>query len=61
MADRFESHSDSPSQPARAAFTITPHASNEIDPLPKAIYVGTGGNITLRATGTTAGDIVGLA
>jgi hypothetical protein len=88
MADRFDTHTDSLTQPARDAFAITPHASNEIDPLPKAIYVGTGGNITLRAagssadvvlknvasgqivdirarfiraTGTTASDIVGLA
>ncbi|MBN8832091.1 MAG: hypothetical protein J0G94_16060 [Sphingomonadales bacterium] len=63
-------------------------ARKAIDPLPKAIFVGTGGNITLRAadgsadvvfknvasgqildvrarfiraTGTTAADIVGLA
>jgi len=88
MADRFDSQTDSLSQPARDAFAITPHASNEIDPLPKAIFVGTGGNVTLRAadsgadvllknvasgqildvrarfiraSGTTAADIVGLA
>lgn len=88
MADRFDSQIDSLTQPARQAFAITPHATNEIDPLPKAIYVGTGGDITLRAVdgqadvvfknvaagqiidvrvryiraaGTTAADIVGLA
>lgn len=88
MADRFETQIDSLTQPAREAFAITPHATNEIDPLPKAIYIGTGGNITLRAagsstdvvlksvasgqildiraryiraSGTTAADIVGLA
>lgn len=88
MADRFEAQIDSASQPAREAFAITPHASNEVDPLPKAIFVGTGGNITLRAadsgadvvfrnvasgqildvraryvraSGTTATDLVGLA
>lgn len=88
MADRFDSQIDSLTQPARQAFAITPHATNEIDPLPKAIYVGTGGDITLRAAdgqadvefknvaagqiidvrvryiraaGTTAADIVGLA
>jgi len=88
MADRFETQIDTLTQPAREAFAITPHATNEIDPLPKAIFVGTGGQITLRAAGsvtdvvfrnvasgqildvraryiraqgTTAGDIVGLA
>jgi len=88
MADRFDTQLDSLSQPARLAFAITPHATNEIDPLPKAIFVGTGGNLTLRtadgtadvvfknvasgqildvraryirASGTSAADIVGLA
>ncbi len=88
MADRFEYQSDSLSLPARSTFAITPHATAEIDPLPKAIFVGTGGNIMLRAVdsntdvllknvssgqildirarfiranGTTASDIVGLA
>jgi hypothetical protein len=88
MADRFDTQIDTLSQPARDAFAITPHATNEVDPLPKAIFVGTGGNITLRAadsgadvvfrnvasgqildvrarfvraSGTTAADIVGLA
>lgn len=68
-------------------FTITPHDSNAITANCKAIFVGTGGNVTLRgkrgnadvvfknvqdgqvldvdpgfirATGTTASDIVGL-
>ncbi len=88
MSDRFENLIDTPSQPARLAFAITPHATNAIDPLPKAIYVGTGGDLVaravdggadvtfknlqpgqildvrmshIRATGTTAADIVGLA
>jgi hypothetical protein len=88
MVDRFDTQIDTLSQPAREAFAITPHATNEVDPLPKAIFVGTGGNITLRAadsgldvvfknvasgqildvrarfvraSGTTATDIVGLA
>lgn len=88
MADRFDSQIDSLTQPARNAFAITPHASGEVDPLPKALFVGTGGNVTLRtadgsadvvfknvpsgaylmvrakyvrASGTTATDIVGLA
>ena len=88
MADRFDTQIDSLSQPARDAFSIIPHGTNEIDPLPKAIFIGTGGDIILRAadsgadvtlkniasgqiidvraryiraSGTTATDIVGLA
>jgi hypothetical protein len=54
MADRFETQTDTLTQPARAAFAITPHATNEIDPLPKALYVGSGGDIMLRAAGSSA-------
>lgn len=88
MSDRFDSLLDTPSQPARHAFAITPHATNEVDPLPKAVFVGTGGHIVgrpvgsaadvtfknlangqildvrfqyIRASGTTAADLVGLA
>lgn len=57
MADRFDTQTDSLSQPARDAFAITPHDTSEIDPLPKAIFVGTGGNITLRAADGSA-DVV---
>ncbi len=48
MADRFETQADTLSLPARRAFSIAAHATAEIDPLPKAIYVGTGGDIVLR-------------
>ena len=87
MSDRFE-NVNGLADPARQAFAITPHATNEIDPLPKAMFVGTGGNIVgrpvgssadvtfknladgqildvrfqyIRASGTTAADILGLA
>ncbi len=87
MSDRFE-NVNGLADPARMAFAITPHATNEVDPLPKAIYVGTGGDLVgraagsnadvtfknlvsgqildvrlqyVRASGTTAADIVGLA
>jgi hypothetical protein len=52
MADRFDTQLDTPSQPARLAFAITPHASNEIDPLPKALFIGTGGDLIGRAIGS---------
>ncbi|MCB2015591.1 MAG: hypothetical protein R3E11_08635 [Sphingobium sp.] len=86
--DDFKSYSDMPAAPSRAPFSITPHDSNELSIVPKALYVGTGGTVILRgvggntdvtfknvsngqvldvraqyirATGTTAADIIGLA
>lgn len=73
--------------PARLAFAITPHDTNPIATLPRAVIVGGAGNVTLRAvdsgadvtiavvaaqvldirashiraTGTTATGLVGLA
>lgn len=88
MQDRFRHHADSPMAPASRAFAITPSDIAELPTATKAIYVGTGGDITLRpldgsedvvftafpaggildvrasairATGTTASGIVGLA
>ncbi len=48
MADRHNREPDSVTSSSRRPFPITPHATAEIDPLPKAIYVGTGGDIVLR-------------
>lgn len=49
MDDRFGTFSDSVSSPANSAVAVTPHDSNALPFLPKALYVGTGGDITLRA------------
>lgn len=86
MADRFTNEIDTTASASRAPFAITPHDTNALPWLPKRIFVGTGGNVTLcgvdgaadvvyknlangvylnvrpqyiRATGTTAADIVG--
>ncbi|MBV1689566.1 hypothetical protein KRR38_18235 [Novosphingobium sp. G106] len=86
--DPFANNARAAVDPARTAFAIVPHDVNELPMLPRAIYVGTGGTITLRAadsgadvlfknlasgqildlraqfvraTGTTAADLVGLA
>ncbi|TNE33771.1 MAG: hypothetical protein EP350_03410 [Alphaproteobacteria bacterium] len=86
--DNFQSTSDSVTAPASRCFEITPNDSVELVEATKAIYVGTGGDVTLRsldsaadvtfrniqdgsiidvrvsalrATGTSASDIVGLA
>lgn len=87
MADQFEGTLDSVSSPARRAVAVVPHDMNPIPDVPKALYVGTGGSITMagagggadqvwanvqpgtilpfraryvRATGTTAADILAL-
>jgi hypothetical protein len=86
--DNFESALDSLIAPARNAFPITPDDSAALPSLPRAIYIGSGGNIVLRAvdgtqdvtffgvasgsildirpkyvraTGTTANFLIGLA
>ncbi|MGB3711311.1 MAG: hypothetical protein WA913_07890 [Pricia sp.] len=84
--DKFAS-TDSLTAPAREGFALIPDDTAAVADLPKAIYVGTGGDLVLRmadsdadltlrnvadgallplrpafvrATGTTAADIVGL-
>lgn len=52
--DVFANRADTPNGPSRAASAVTPHATNEIDPLPKALYIGTGGDVTLRAVDSAA-------
>ncbi len=86
--DTFRSSSDTLLAGARAPFAVSPHDTNELAIVPKALYVGTSGHVVLRgidgiadvtfrnvpagaildvraqfirATGTTAADIVGLA
>ena len=87
MTDYFSSHGDTPSAPATRALVVSPHDTNALSDIPKALYVGTAGNITMRgvngaadqlwknvpagtvlpfraqyvrATGTTAADLLAL-
>ena len=87
MADQFSNIADQVSAPATRAVAVTPHDSNALADIPKALYVGTGGSIAMRganaasdtswknvpsgsllpfraqyvrATGTTAADILAL-
>lgn len=86
--DAYRSSADPVVGGSRAPFTVVPDDTHELAVIPKALYVGTGGAITLRgvqgsadvvfknvgngqvldvraqfvrATGTTATDIVALA
>lgn len=87
MADEFEQKQpEDIILPGRKLFAITPHNSNELSSIPRALWVGTGGDLSViaqddtvavtlkvqsgslvpvrvkvvKATGTTATDIVGV-
>lgn len=86
--DKFEHVADGLTAPAEETFAISPNDNAELPQITKAIYVGEGGNVTLRAsrsdidtvfrnlptgaildvrvsavraTGTTASNLIGLA
>jgi len=48
MVDKFSSLPDEPGQPSRRPYAITPSDSVTLPIVPKGIYVGTGGDVTLR-------------
>jgi hypothetical protein len=48
MADQFANIADSISAPATRTVAVTPHDSNALGDIPKALYVGTGGTIVMR-------------
>lgn len=54
MLDPFAMLGDNTQSPSMAPFALVPHDSNEVTPVPKGIYVGTGGDVTLRGMGATA-------
>lgn len=51
MADPFTGVVDSLTAPARRALILTPSDTVPLPEIPKAIYVGTGGNIAMRGAG----------
>lgn len=57
MADNFSTLGDSPSAPSTYALAVTPHDSNALTDIPKALYVGTGGNITMRGLNGAADQL----
>lgn len=50
--DPFEASTDSLIAPAKTAFAITPDDDNDLPAATKALYVGSGGDITLRPIGS---------
>ncbi len=61
MADNFTNNSDSVSAPGRQMFQITPHATDEVSPLPKAIRADEAGTVALRAADSGADVTVTMA
>lgn len=51
MADPFSNRADSTSAPATRARPVVPHDTNALSDVPKGLYVGTGGTITMRGVG----------
>jgi hypothetical protein len=48
VSDKFASSADSLGHPSRAPYPIVPSDNDELPIIPKGIYVGTGGDVTLR-------------
>lgn len=57
MSDQFAGTLDSVSSPARYALAVAPHDSNALAAVPKALFVGTGGNLTMRGMGGSADQV----
>lgn len=54
MTDLFKRRSDSAWGPARRSSPLAPHNTNPLPLVTKGIYVGTGGDVTLRAVDSAA-------
>jgi hypothetical protein len=52
--DTFANYTDSATAPAPAPYAITPSDTIALPVVPRGIYVGTGGDVTLRGAGATA-------
>ena len=59
MADEYLNHHVSLESPAISVLPITPGAA-EIDPRPRAIYLGTSGDVTMEMFDGTTATFVGM-
>lgn len=49
MSDSFISYADQPTAPSTNCFAIVPSDADELPAVTKGIYVGEGGDVTLRS------------
>lgn len=49
--DKFSEYPTTLTAPARDASTVVPHDSNDLTQLPRALYIGQGGNVSVRMPG----------
>jgi hypothetical protein len=54
MADSFAQYQDAENAPSRAPYSVVPHDSNALPTVPKGLYVGVGGDVTLRGISGSA-------
>lgn len=59
--DRFQNQVAAVADPARSAFAITPHDTQPLATLPKALIAGTAGAVVLRAVDSPGDVTVTLA
>lgn len=52
IRDRNAGFGDTPTGPALRAFSVVPSDTVPLNPIPKGIYVGTGGTVVLRGVGS---------
>jgi hypothetical protein len=57
MSDQFTGVADSLTAPARRALAVVPSDTEALPEIPKALFVGTGGNIIMRGAAGSADQL----
>lgn len=57
MTDQFQNVADQVSAPATRAVAVVPHDSNPLPDIPKALFVGSGGTVTMRGVAGTSDQV----